>query len=107
MIFYALHIESQKSKRVELLHAACKKIGIEFRTLDPYNFDFSKPSPVKGGDIVYRTNRGKALRFFEDYIVRPGVVTFYKNEIFHKPDPFMLDKQGIQVPKTIFCLLFS
>jgi hypothetical protein len=104
MIFYALHIASSKSERLEPLRSACKKLGVAFQALDPYSFDFSKPSPVKKGDIVYRVNRGKLLRFFEDYIVLPGVTTFYRNELFHKPDPFILEKHGIPVPKTIFCL---
>lgn len=104
MTFFALSIASAKSERLEPLKMACKKLGIAFQALDPYSFDFSKPSPVKKGDMIYRTNRGKLLRFFEDYIVQPGVVTFYNNELFHKPDPFLLQKQGIEVPKTIFCL---
>lgn len=103
MTFYALNIAKQESLRLLPLQDACKKLGVDFVALDPYDFDFSKPSPVKKGDIVYRVNRGKQLRFFEDYLVRTGVVTFYKNEMFHKPDPFMLHKQGIATPKTIFC----
>lgn len=104
MIFYALHIGSMKSGRLEPLKAACSKLGIVFKALDPNFYDFSKPSPVKRGDIVYRTNRGKLLRFFEDFIVRPGCVTFYNDVLFHKPDPFLLEKNSISVPKTIFCL---
>jgi len=104
MAFYALHIATTKTQRIEPLRLACKKLGIEFKALDPYSFDFSRPSPVKKRDIVYRTNRGKVLRFFEDYIVRPGAVTFYKNELFHKPDPFMLEKHKIPTPPTVFCL---
>lgn len=104
MIFYALHIPGVEEERLELIRKACKKLRIPFKALDPSSFDFSKPSPVKKGDIVYRLSRGKLLRFFEDYIVRPGCVTFYTNELFHKPDPFLLEKQDIQVPKTVFCL---
>ena len=103
MTFFALHIAANKTNRLEPLRAACEKLGVDFVALDPSDFDFSAPSPVKKGDIVYRTNRGKQLRFFEDYLVRKGVVTFYQNEIFHKPDPFMLEKNGIATPKSIFC----
>ncbi len=42
------------------------------------------------------------MRFFEDYIVRPGCVTFYRDVGFRKPDPFLLEKNGIPVPKTFF-----
>ncbi len=104
MTFYALHIPGMEEERLEQLRGACQKLKIPFKALDPSSFDFSKPSPVKEGDIVYRLSRGKLLRFFEDYIVRPGCVTFYANDLFHKPDPFLLEKQDIPVPKTIFCL---
>jgi hypothetical protein len=102
MIFYALHLPGVEKERLELLKKACKKLKVPFKALDPQTFDFSKPSPVKKGDIVYRTSRGKLLRFFEDYIVRQGCVTFYRDVIFHKPDPFFLEKNNIPVPKTVF-----
>ncbi len=104
MIFYALHVPGVEDERLELLRAACKRLKISFRALSPSGFDFSRPSPVRKGDIVYRISRGKLLRFFEDYIVRPGCITFYQDVIFHKPDPFFLEKHDIPVPKTVFCL---
>jgi len=104
MKFYALHLPGVQNERLQMLESACKKLKISFEALDPLSFDFSKASPVKKGDIVYRLSRGKLLRFFEDYIVRPGAVTFYQNQMFHKPDPFLLEKNNIPVPKTVFCL---
>ncbi len=104
MIFYALHVPGVEEERLDLIRAASKKLNIPFKALDPASFDFSKPSPAKKGDIVYRLSRGKLLRFFEDYIIRPGCATFYSNEIFHKPDPFLLEKHNIPVPKTVFCV---
>jgi len=104
MIFYALHLPGYQPRRLEYIKAACQKLKIHCVPLDPETFDFSKPSPVKKGDLVYRLSRGKLLRFFEDYIVRPGCVTFYQNPVFHKPDPFLLQKNGISIPKTIFCV---
>lgn len=102
MVFYALHLPGVEKERVELLRAACKKLKIRFQPVDPLSFDFSRPSPVKKGDVVYRLSRGKLLRFFEDYLVRPGSVTFYRDEGSRKPDPFLLEKSGIPVPKTFF-----
>jgi|WetSurMetagenome_2_1015567.scaffolds.fasta_scaffold36573_1 hypothetical protein len=103
MTFYALHSQGVETERLECLEKACKKLRISFRALDPQSFDFSKPSPVKKGDIVFRISRGRMLRFFEDYIIRPGVVTFYMDLFFHKQDFFMLERAGIPVPETVFC----
>jgi hypothetical protein len=102
MVFYALHLPGVEEERAGLLRAACKKLKIPFKPLDPVSFDFSAESPVKKGDIVYRLSRGKLLRFFEDYVVRPGCVTFYRDIGSRKPDPFLLEKNGIPVPKTFF-----
>jgi len=104
MTFFALYLPGVEEERVKLLRAACRKLRITFKLLDPLSFDFSKPSPVKKGDIVYRLSRGKLLRFFEDFIVRPGCVTFYRDSIFRKPDPFLLEKKNVSLPKTFFCV---
>jgi hypothetical protein len=103
MTFYVLHIPGLQSERLEFIRKACKKLSVGFKALDPFTFDFSKPSPVKKGDIVFRISRGKLLRFFEDYIVQPGITTFYKDSGCRKMDPFSLEKAKIPVPKTIFC----
>lgn len=103
MKFYALHVPGVENDRLELLRAACRKLKVPFQALDPESFDFSKSSPVKKGDIVYRASRGKLLRFFEDYIAVPGSITFYRDIGNRKTDPFLLGKHDIPVPQTIFC----
>ncbi len=104
MIFYALHLPNIEQDRVELLKAACAKLKIKFRTLDPFSFDFSRPSPVQKGDILYRVSRGKLLRALEDYVLRDGVTTFYKNVSSRVSDPFVLEKNAVATPKSILCL---
>ncbi|MFO0780546.1 MAG: hypothetical protein U0519_01465 [Candidatus Gracilibacteria bacterium] len=104
MKFFALHVRGVEEKRLDLLRSACHQIKIPFVPLDPTAFDFSKPSPVRKGDIVYRVSRGKMLRFFEDFLVRPGVVTFYSSQYARKPHPFLLEKCGIPVPDNILCV---
>ena len=103
MIFYALHIAGEEDQRCQLLESACRKLKIQFKQLDPYTYDFSKASPVKAGDIVYRVSRGKLLRFFEDFIVKKDTVTFNLYPLLHRPDAFLLEKQHISTPRTIFC----
>lgn len=101
--FYALHLPNVDEERIPLLQTAAERLGIQFCAVDPYSFDFSKPSPVKKGDIVYRVSRGKLLRVLEDFFIRPGVATFYEDPMSRKGDPFTLSKYGIPTPKTIFC----
>ncbi len=103
MKFYALHVPGVENDRLELLRVACRKLKVPFQALDPDSFDFSKPSPVQKGDMVYRVSRGKLLRFFEDYIAVPGSVTLYRDPSNRKTDPFLLGKHDIPVPQTIFC----
>lgn len=104
MTFYALCLPGVEEDRVDLLREACEKRKIHFRTLDPYSFDFSKPTPVKKGDMVYRVSRGKLLRTLEDYVLREGSVTFYKNPAVRKFSPFLLEQSGVLAPKSILSL---
>ncbi len=104
MNFYALCLPGIEEDRVDLLRAACEKRKISFQTLDPFSFDFSKPSPIKKGDLVYRVSRGKLLRTLEDYVLKPGALTFYQDLSVRKFHPFMLEKSGVLIPKSILCL---
>ncbi len=103
MVFYALQLPGVDQERCKLLETACVNLKIDFKALNPVEFDFSKPSPVKRGDIVYRVSRGKILRAFENFMIKPGVSTFYKDPEFRVRDPFVLFKDESFSPKTIFC----
>lgn len=103
MTFYALHIAGRELERLSLLENACKALHIKFQALNPRSFDFSKPSPVKKGDIVYRISRGGLLHPFEKFLVKPGVTTFYANSAVPSYDPFVLTKHSLPCPQTIFC----
>ena len=103
MTFYALHMPNREPERISLLRAACKKLGVSFRPLTPFTVDFSKTAPVKKGDIVYRVSRGLLLHPFEKFFLQPGAVTFYKNPAAVPNDPFILSKEGLPCPQTIFC----
>ncbi|MFA5829135.1 MAG: hypothetical protein WC843_01410 [Candidatus Gracilibacteria bacterium] len=104
MVFYVLHLPGVDPDRVRLLEKACQKLKVAFKALDPLSFDFSKPSPVKKGDLVYRVSRGKILQTFESYILQPGVVTFNQDPLLRFKDPFILLKDNDLSPKTIFCV---
>ena len=103
MKFYVLNIPGVETARVRLLEKAAKKNKVTFRLLDPYSYDFSGPSPLNKGDILFRASRGKILRTFENFLLCPGLVTFYSDPVPRRRDPFTLLKENIFSPKTIYC----
>lgn len=103
MTFYALYLPGIDNERVELLKKACTKLGIKFQPVDPLTFDFSKPSPAKAGDLVYRVGRGKMLKTLENYFLDSNIVSFHNDPLKSKDNFFMLEKNKIPSPKTIFC----
>ena len=103
MIFYALHLPKADEERVSFLRSAAAKLKIKFCAVDPYSFDFSKTSPVKKGDIVYRVGRSKFLRVLENFFITPDAATFYLDPMSRTGDPFALAKNGVPTPRTIFC----
>ncbi len=103
MTFYALHLPDNEPERIKLLRNSCNELKVPFKVLDPLTFDFSKSSPFRKGDMMYRVSRGKLLRTFENHLLNGLVTTFYHDALPKRRDPFTLQKEGILAPRTIFC----
>jgi len=103
MKFYALHIAGVDEDRLNLLQKACNKLRIKMVAVDPTDYDFSKPSPARKGDMVFCLSKNKVLRRAEYYFLKDGVATFYSDQKFGHVGPFAFTKHGIPMPRTVFC----
>jgi hypothetical protein len=90
-----------------LMKAACREEGVQFCPVDVYGFDFSAPSPLEPGDMVYRAAVSGAAVKVEQALFVDGAATLYR-----EPDGVFFDtgaalalfeRAGVPAPRTVYC----
>lgn len=91
----------------ELFREACEKKGIDFYWVDADIFDFSAPSPLEPGDMIYRAAVSGAAHKAEQHLFVDGAATLYSD-----PDGVFFDtgaalalfeRAGVPAPRTVYC----
>lgn len=108
MKFFCLHAERNQTTP-RLLEESCKKVGLEFISIDPTTYSFVSGVKPKPGDLFYRATdvTTKGAEVLEYYFISQGVVTLYKKTQPFLPqheekDFIVLEQNDIPTPTTIW-----
>lgn len=95
------------AETTELFAEACRARGVAFCPVDVHGFDFSEPTPLEAGDLLYRAAVSGAANKAEQHLFTDGVATLY-----HDPWGVYFDtgaalalfaRAGAPAPRSIYC----
>jgi len=91
---------------IRFLRDACTARGVSFREVETDDFDFSAPTPLRPGDLLYRPAVAYASIKVEQHLFTDGVATLHG-----EPDGVFFDsgaslalfeRAGVPVPRSIY-----
>ncbi|MBI1319180.1 MAG: hypothetical protein GC168_09585 [Candidatus Hydrogenedens sp.] len=95
------------SETTEVMADACRSRGIRFLPVDAQDFDFSQPSPLLPGDMMYRAAVSGAAIKTEQFLFADGVATLYSDDegVFFDTGAALtlFERAGVPTPRTVYC----
>ena len=92
---------------IDLLADACHARRVELVEIDARALDYSRPTPLQAGDMLYRPAVSLAAIRAEQFLYTDDVATFYAEpqSLFFAPSsaPLLFERAGLPVPRTVPC----
>jgi hypothetical protein len=99
--------ETYRDEVRRLLRAACEARRIAFEEVDAALFDYAPERALRAGDMLYCTTALPAAARVEQFLVGPGVGTFYADprRVFfnHTNQPLLFERAGLPIPASVSC----